>query len=240
MMIRRFGLTADETNLCLRVMDIEMHSKRGGRISLTNDPNTCLSFLGLDTEKYGHFRNERDIFEWLCGCRLFSFQWMTLSDDENANDRKRTRKRPMFDRWHMDFLPSLLGTPFEKFDTSETRSTILEEALDHFGKREEYQIRVFEHNRAQKRAETRKRVLNELLPFVQGKQLSKTLEALRHWTGIENGKLTIRNEPSSEEEEDVLKHDWEDGGEELAAWAVLHWKELERKRRSITSRNLIA
>ncbi|KUI66491.1 hypothetical protein VM1G_01521 [Cytospora mali] len=92
MIIRPFGLTADETSLSIRIPEIERENKKGSRVFLTSNPTEVLDFLGL-SQQNGEwerpFKSVKDLFEYAAGCKWFIL-WPR--DTEAEEDKKTTHE----------------------------------------------------------------------------------------------------------------------------------------------------
>lgn len=149
--IRPFGLTATDKGLHLRVAEIEHVDRKRSLVFLTADPTRTLRFLGLDPELYGcGFASEELLFAFLVGSR-FMRRGPFARAQLKANDRKRMRERALYRRFVEDWLPTWRGdcAVDGKGEEGEggreeelTREQVLDEALDTFGKRVEYEARL--------------------------------------------------------------------------------------------------
>ncbi|KAF3275476.1 hypothetical protein EYR41_001074 [Orbilia oligospora] len=171
-MARTKGLVADEKCLNLRIREIEDHNRELAKVELTKSVNETLEFFGLDVGKYERgFGGVKEVYEFLTESRFFEERSFTKKKFANASDRSKIGKRDMFKGW-FDFLGVdviLVGKVLEggqkeaenedvtdggkngesvQEDRAEspeegiTREQVLEEALERFGKREEYEEKV--------------------------------------------------------------------------------------------------
>ena len=83
-----------------------------------------------------------------------------MRDTLKANDRKRMAQRELYRRFVEEWVPRVKGGEGEAAEGL-TRKGILEEALDVFGKRQDYEKRLREW-RAERRELSIKRQANEL------------------------------------------------------------------------------
>lgn len=141
--IRPYGMTADERYLNVRIQEVEENggSKDEQRVKLTRDPVETMEFLGLDADVYAAgFSTEVAIFEWATKCRFFhtASLFRHLDEDDemaestnlNHNDRARFKKRLMYTRfrdWVRDHIDTL-----SQDNTLLTRSTVFAEAIARF------------------------------------------------------------------------------------------------------------
>ncbi|KAI4157110.1 MAG: hypothetical protein L6R39_000773 [Caloplaca ligustica] len=141
--IRSFGLTANDRGLHLRVPEIERGNKKRSLVLLTADPDTVLDFLRLDKKAYAErFNTVDDMFEFACSTRFFRPE-VYVRDGLKANDRKRMAQRDLYRRFVDDFMPTREGAiPRDGHAGELTREQVLEDALDRFGKRDEFEARV--------------------------------------------------------------------------------------------------
>ncbi|KAL8722809.1 MAG: hypothetical protein Q9225_000758 [Loekoesia sp. 1 TL-2023] len=141
--IRPFGLTANDTGLHLRIPEIEAFDRKKALIFLTADPDTVLDFLHLEKKTYWQpFDSISDLFEFACSNRFFRAE-AYVRDSLKANDRKRMAQRDLYRRFVDEFVPSRTVAMKDRYECSElTRDEVLEEALNRFGKRDEFDARV--------------------------------------------------------------------------------------------------
>ncbi|KAL8691034.1 MAG: hypothetical protein Q9218_003656 [Villophora microphyllina] len=141
--IRPFGLTANDTGLHIRIPEIEEHDRKKSQIILTADPHTVFDFLHLDTGFFSRpFDTVDSMFEFVSRSRFFQPE-AYIRHDLKANDRKRLAQRDLYRRFVDDFVPSTKpkARPSDG-ETGLSRQGVLEESLERFGKRAEYEARV--------------------------------------------------------------------------------------------------
>lgn len=142
--IRPFGLTSNNAGLNVRIGEIEDLNRKRALLFLTCDPDAVLVFLGLNTDAYRRpFESVESMFNYVCGCRFFNDE-RYMKGDLKANDRKRMAQRELFRVFVEDWLPenTHLAGQQKKKNAQLSRAGVLEESLNNFGKREEYEIRV--------------------------------------------------------------------------------------------------
>ncbi|KAL8922429.1 MAG: hypothetical protein Q9208_005151 [Pyrenodesmia sp. 3 TL-2023] len=141
--IRPFGLTANEKGLHLRIPEIEERDRRRSLVFLTADPDIVLEFLGLDRNAYAQpFVAVPDMYEYACTTRFFRPS-AYVRDELRANDRKRMAQRERYRRFVEDFVPHNKAALQEIGDVERmSRVQVLEESLERFGKRDEFETRV--------------------------------------------------------------------------------------------------
>ncbi|MCJ1305321.1 hypothetical protein MMC08_008135 [Hypocenomyce scalaris] len=163
--IRPFGLTANNVGLHLRVPEIETLDRKQSMLLLTSDPDATLDFLGLDRcRRWRPFESVEELFEYAVGTRFFrkeAYVRTTLK----ANDRKRMAQRELYRRFVEEWVAKL-GEDDDDDEEAEgkeslNRESILDEALDIFKKRGEYEERV-ERWRMERRELSIKREANEV------------------------------------------------------------------------------
>ena len=161
--IRPFGLTPNDAGLHVRIGEIEDLNRKRALLYLTCDPDAVLKFLGLDTDVYKPFETVESMYRYVCRCRYFKEE-MYVRSELKANDRKRMAQRELY-RAFLDWLPHnayLVGQQKEK-NVQCSRDDVLEESLNKFGKREEYE----------KRLEEWRKEREELLAKQEGRQKRK-------------------------------------------------------------------
>lgn len=162
--IRSFGLTANNRGLHGRIREIEAIERKHSLLFLTCEPAAVLSFLGLDVAEYraGWTRVE-DMFAFLARNRFMTKE-VYVRRELKANDRKRMTSRDLYRRFVEDWMPgwddagghggaavAAILPPREGKNDEEwedirkaRRTAVLQEALDRFGKRAEYDEKMVE------------------------------------------------------------------------------------------------
>lgn len=150
--IRPFGLTANERGLFLRISEIEEVDKNRSLIFLCSEPDAVLSFCtGMDFEEYKRgWGSVGDMLGWLSRGRFMRKESFGRSRLK-ANDRKRMGQRDIYKRFVEECVPRWTENISEGRNELDTREGVLEEALQVFKKKEEYE---------RKREEWRIEVLN--------------------------------------------------------------------------------
>lgn len=148
--LRRFGLTANDVGFHARVPEIEHKDRKKSFVLLTMEPDAVLAFLALDGQMYWTgFETLEGLWRYVCGCRFFT-PGVYRRADLKANDRKRMGQREGYRRFVEEWVPRMErerqdGESKEgggMHDEGLTREAVLEEALEVFGKRTEYEERV--------------------------------------------------------------------------------------------------
>ena len=148
--LRGFGLTTNNTGLNLRIAEIEHLDRKKSMLFLTSDPTSVLEFLCLDMKRYWRqFETVDDLYEYVVSMRFFKKETY-VRDGLKSNDRKRMGKRPLFQRFVDEWLPQRSTGEALKGNTELTRESTLEEALDRYSKRKEYEeiLRLWREERA--------------------------------------------------------------------------------------------
>jgi hypothetical protein len=216
---RPLGLTCNDQGLHVRVKEIEPCNKKKSLLFLTRDPDKAMEFYGFDAAKYwAGFRDEEDLFDWVSKGRFFARRIFD-SRVEKSNDRSRQSKRAMYRRFVEEYMPahSEVGQ-----DKDWTRKGVLDEALDMFGKHEQYQAMLAEHNTKEEEEALWGRI-RELLP-VEGNSLGEALKGLKRWVDFAQGRPYVTAQPvehspvwtvivppeSIAEVLDWVKHNWQE------------------------------
>lgn len=192
--IRRFGLTANDQGLYLRIPEIELHDKKKSMIFLTDEPSKVLHFLGLDEARWWHqFRSPNEMYTFAAECRMFwvkeaieeqeiedsrgqalsSYDGKVIDGQEGGesgkkklkhNDRQRMAKRPLFRQWIEDFIPKCRE---QNLYTSKTisRDDIRQDAFDVFDAQEEYEKRLKEWRLLKHNEEVFREAIKERVPL---------------------------------------------------------------------------
>ncbi len=245
--IRPFGLTANDTGLHLRILQIEKQDRKKSLLLLTRVPEETLSFLGLDQRRYERgFGSVEELFEFAVGGRLFR-RGGYVKEDLKSNDRQRLKQREIYRRFVEEYLPTHpeLGTePVDKGSHSDggrqsrgegtiTRASVLEEALDTFNVRSQYDKMIADWEMKQQEVEMWRKVA-AVIPL-EGDKLNLVIRGLKRWvTSSSDGELYLRDEAILDGTGGLPLLTAEDGGEEkLLDWVSRNWevvKEKEKKR----------
>lgn len=149
--VRAFGLTANNIGFYLRIAEIEKLDRKKSMVFLTSDPDDVLEYLGLDVERYWRaFESEEELCEYVTGMRFFR-RGAYVKEGLKANDRKRMGQRPLYKRFVDEWLPGRPGVGEVDADASVTRESVLEEALERYGRRGVYEemLRTWREERAE-------------------------------------------------------------------------------------------
>ena len=152
--IRAFGLTANNVGLYLRIQEIEDLDKKRSMVFLTSNPDSVLEFLGLDVESYWKpFATVEELYLYAAGMRLFKRE-RYVREILKANDRKRMAQRPFYRRFVDEWLPQQVDLGTEGRELTATRQSVMDEALERYGKRREYEemLQVWRKERAELKA----------------------------------------------------------------------------------------
>lgn len=156
--IRSFGLTANENGLHVRIPEMEADERAKSLLFLTSEPDAVLRFVSLNVAEYrAGWTNVEDMFAFLARNRFMTKE-AYVPRELKANDRKRLGKRDIYRRFVQDWVPSweecggAADFPQKEGEDDKERNEIqkarrtalLQEALDRFGKRDEYDAKVCE------------------------------------------------------------------------------------------------
>ena len=142
--IRPSGLTCNNEGLHVRIGEIEDLNRKRALLFLTCDPERVLGFLGLDVHACKHpFESVKSMYRYICKCRFFNLE-RYLTSELKANDRKRMAQREMYRAFVQDWLPE--NVHLVRLQTEQSvqisRDNVLEECLNRFGKRGDYEKQV--------------------------------------------------------------------------------------------------
>lgn len=232
--IRRLGLTPANSGLYIRIEEIETRNKIAARVLLTTSPSQTLRFLGLDEERYWRrFESVDGLFAYAASCRFFDPR--RYADPERtkrelkANDRARTRKRPVFRSWFHEYLPAHVNQePPDAVAATMSRAEVVEEAKGWFGIRDEYD-------------EKRRKGLQEI-------NREKMWTRIRKESGIEEESIgavvrAVKREVAGVLETAEHEHAMhltalqrayaaEDGFDAVVRWVRDHWREMAETQRA--------
>ena len=201
--IRPFGLTANDVGLHLRIAEIEEANRKKSLLFLTADPSSVLRFLGLDIERYWQpFETSEEMFRYATGMRFFRRDTY-IRETLKANDRKRMTQRPMYRDFVDEWLQARPDIGKAKEWSTVLRNDVLEEALDAYERRKEYEERL-EAWKVERKELTAKQVGNEVrramgrdareskqeLDFCDGAWIGVLEAAARHDTSTKNKAMT--------------------------------------------------
>jgi hypothetical protein len=221
---RATGLLCNHRGLHVRIPEIEPYHKKKALVYLTQDPDVAMSFYGLDTAQYHTgFATENALFDWATSGRFFDAAVFAVRMDK-SNDRQRYAKRPMYRRFVDEYMPAHQdkGVP-----SPWTRELVLREALDAFGKHDEYDALMAEHCLKEADEQLWSRV-RAALPCA-GNSLALTMKGLRRWVVFCEGVPRIADEPSLAEEYPVwASHVTAETHDEVLRWVEVHWEEIKK------------
>ncbi|MCJ1370078.1 hypothetical protein MMC20_001290 [Loxospora ochrophaea] len=152
--LRPLGLTANDKGLHVRIPEIEEFHRKRSMVFLTADPGVTLEFLGLDREQYQYpFDKKDEMYDSVVGMRLFVgnvYERGTLK----ANDRKRMKQRAAYREFVDEWLPRWRERGGTTKWPEATREAVLEEVLERFKARKEYEekIRSWRQEKAEQEA----------------------------------------------------------------------------------------
>lgn len=160
--LRRYGLTANDHGLHLRVREIETENKQHALISLTSDPADIFEFLGLDVKEFDEgWSTLEEMYAFLAQHRFFRRDSYTrvhhhlddphssICNDANGGgdgggggtkEKKRIETRAIYRQFVDEFLPSWQDVGRKRV----RREEMLELVLNRWGKVEEYEKKMNE------------------------------------------------------------------------------------------------
>lgn len=157
--LRRYGLTANDHGLHLRVRDIETENKQYALISLTSDPGDIFEFLGLDVKEFNKgWSTLEEMYVFLERHRFFgrdSYTRVHHLDDSHSSirnganggggtkEKKRIETRAGYRQFVDEFLPLWQDVGRKRV----RREEVLELVLKRWGKRGEYKKKMNEWRR---------------------------------------------------------------------------------------------
>lgn len=148
--LRRYGLTANDRGLHLRVREIEAENKQHALILLTSDPGDVLEFLGLDAKEFNKgWSTLEGMFVFLAQHHFFRkdsyirVHHLEFSSSISAGgdggggskEKKRIETRAVYRQFVDGFLPAWQDVDKKRV----LREEVLEIVLDRWGKRREYE-----------------------------------------------------------------------------------------------------
>jgi hypothetical protein len=219
---RSLGLTCTDQGLQVRIADIEPYNKKKALLFLTRDPNKAMEFYGFDTAKYWTgFTDETDLFDWVTSGRFFSSS-IFASRVEKSNDRSRQAKRPMYARFVEEYMPD----HSEKGASNVwTREEVLEEAVNFFKKRAEYDA-MMEERRVKEAEDQLWAKIRMALPL-EGTSLGFAMKSLRRWVAFHDGEPQITDVPIIDDQPPWIESMKAGTTQTLLHWVKGHWQETK-------------
>lgn len=150
--LRRYGLTANDRGLHLRIREIEAENKQHALISLTSDPVDCLGFLGLDAKEFNkNWNTLEEMFFFLVQHRFFrrdSYIRVHHLDSsssipggvDGSKEKKSIETRAVYRQFVDEFLPLWQDVGRKRVLREEVREIV----LNRWGKRREYEQKMEE------------------------------------------------------------------------------------------------
>ncbi|KAK3707659.1 hypothetical protein LTR37_012007 [Vermiconidia calcicola] len=238
--VKNLWFTTSDRGFWLRMKELD-YSKT------VDDPKQVMSFLGLSVEKYdAGFRTLDEMYAWIGACRLLSVEAIKVKRD-NASERYKEKKRTIFTKFFKEWLPAHMDMDLAEDEEEwnaklqQLRQMHLEEAIDFFSIREEYNVKhnaiVLQMNNAM--------AASLLKPFITqhsgraDKQLTEIMRAFRRYVGVDaSGNPYVLRRPHADVESQLhllLGEDFESLADPkgTSEWVKEHWEELrslERQR----------
>jgi hypothetical protein len=179
---RGIGLTMNDKGLNVRVEELESTNKKASMILLSKEPQEVMEFLGLDAEKWKRgFTTQDETFAW---CSTGQYYNRFVMKNENADDRARYQKRPMFKRFIHEWIPA---HP-EAWRNEERcpRKMVLEDAIKHFDKQDQYDVMISAWKKDERYKKLTERIKEEV-PVGHNKSLPQTMRGIKRWVTWKNG-----------------------------------------------------
>lgn len=218
---------------------------RDGMIFLSSDPKKVIQFLGCSVQEYeAGFSTLDDLYKWLGACRLLSADALKVKRN-NAHERNREQKRTVYSRFFNEWLPAHMSVQFEEDEqrrvetVQHLRKQYLQEAVDFFSKRAEYEIK----HQALALAINNGFAADLLKPIIaehsgkQNKHINEILRAFRRYVGFDGNNVpTILSSPHSDEDSELHKFldesqtSLKDRGM-ASEWVRVNWEELRAMER---------
>ncbi|KAF2220610.1 hypothetical protein BDZ85DRAFT_173649, partial [Elsinoe ampelina] len=233
--IRRYGLTANDKGLFVRIQEGEDRDWQKSMIFLTQDPQAVLAFLGLNWTTYdAGFTTLAATFHWLAQCRLLDPS--AFKEAATEHRQRNIRTRPMFRRFIEDFIPTL---PEPEPSSLPSRNDILHQALDTFNKQDEYDRKLTAILAENREIKATSLLVETLKP--QGEEMSKNLSkninlvvrAVKRWAYLseEDKGLRLRAGPEMDVARQMKLRDLLDGEGGMdgrdRAWVKERFEELK-------------
>lgn len=222
--IRRYGLTASNSGIYVRIAELEPLDKTAARFLLTNDPTTALHFLGMNEARFWRpFSKKWDLFEYVSTCRFFDPTRLSHKEEMKANERQRVRKRTLFQEWVDEYLPSVCANRKGEW-AGKSRNDTFSIVKEWFGVGEQ-----FEKRKTDELARCLKRTIwSEIrreLP-VEGTRLGIAMKGLKAEIAGVDERLLPEEERRTRDVRAWFKANDFDS---VKKWAMEHWEEIEEQ-----------
>ena len=220
----RYGLAVNDNGLNLKMRFIANESRRFPLLFLSRDVGLIFGFLGLDKQVYdAGFQTTEQAFEWVVRGRFFRRGMFGCNWSVAEKERKSKEKTEMYREFVEEWLPSqdyLLGGRGKR--PKENSRKVREEALDKFGKREQYERKLDSFRRSILADGMWRRIANEIP--IEGKELEEVMAGLRkrlRW-GIEE----VASQGEEGEVVEMIEKIDEEMVEGTVEWVVEYWGEI--------------
>ncbi|KAK5694862.1 hypothetical protein LTR97_009453 [Elasticomyces elasticus] len=156
---RPLGFRTTSTGFWLRMRELDDAEKwaaagtlqlniadKDGLLVLSSDPQQIMSFLRLNSVRYGDgFDTLEEMFDWLGGCRLLELDAATYGSTKSdvRQKGKRTIYTQFFDEWlpaHRPYAASNDNAVYDPAKRDTVRTQLLTEALMFFKKQDEFEV----------------------------------------------------------------------------------------------------
>ena len=216
--VNRQGFTINDTGLHVRIDEIEHTHAEHSSLRLTIDPKEMMAFLGLDADRFTRgFADLNEVFLWGTSSRFFRRRYF-----ENRVRKAQGKKaeRPMYLEFITHWLPQHPEVGVGDKNNTPGRDALLEEALETFDKQDEYQ-NMLENHRKRLLEDAMWRKIARTLP-VKGKELGKTMIALKAQLGWRDGRPELCGEDHAAERIPALDKETVDSV--VLPWILQNWR----------------
>ncbi|KAF3053996.1 hypothetical protein E8E11_005288 [Didymella keratinophila] len=221
---RPLGLTCTDQGLHIRLEEIEPYDKKEARVLLTDEPAQAMRFYGLDIENYTKgFSSETELFDWVASGRFFSREVFERRV-EKVDDRTRQLKRPLYRHFVEDYMATVTHSSRKVW----TRIEVLQEALETFDVRAEYDKKMAKHDLDQAEKHVWEEVKMRIV--ASDKSLKTAVRALRRWVGFETGRPVLLERPLQPQQYlNWATHVGPDNRQDVLGWVELNWQDVKSR-----------
>lgn len=223
-LIRRFGLTASNSGIYLRIAELEPLNKAAARFLLTSDPAEALRFFGMNEERFWTpFDRKKDLFEYVSTCRFYDPTRFRMKEEMKANDRQRLKKRALFHEWVDGYLPSVHEQKKGEW-AEKSRDDVINIVKDWFGIGERFN-NYRENGLGRVRKQTFWGEIRKELP-IEGTRLGITMKGLKAEIAA-IGKNLSQEEAAKESQVRTWYN--ENDLDAVKEWAMQNWSDIEKQ-----------
>lgn len=173
--VNRQGFAINDTGLHLRIHEIEKTHAKDSLLRLTSSPEKMMAFLGLDADCFARgFADLNEVFLWATSSRFFRRWYFEIS---MSKTQVKKTVRPMYLEFITYWLPQHPEVGVGDTGNLLNRNALLQEALESFGKQNEY-LNMVENHRKRLMKDAMWREIARILP-VKGTELGQAMIALK-------------------------------------------------------------